>query len=328
MNALLRGLIVGAGKAYGAAASVRRAAYRREIFRVHRAAAPVISVGALTVGGAGKTPVARHIARRLLGDGLRVAIVCGGYRGTRRLAVTLLDRAQAWEAGAAERFGDEAVMLARDDDLHGARVVCGRDRVACSRLAVREGAQVVVLDDGFQHVRLHRDLDVVLLRAGPIRGTADLQREGPAAIAAADLTWGHQRDGRRGAKEVDVTSRCVAGRLLAADGNPVGEASDLRGRRVFLLAGIANPQAFQSLVCAAGAEVVGERWVGDHRPFCARHLRAARSAGADLILCTEKDLARVNAGELTGLTVELELLGGAERLGRAIKAAVRRSGAC
>jgi tetraacyldisaccharide 4'-kinase len=328
VNVLLRGLVLGAGRAYGAAAAIRREVFRRELLRVHRIPVPVISVGALTVGGSGKTPVARYLARRLLEDGLRVAVVCGGYGGSRRSAVTLLDRGQAWGVGAAERYGDEAVMLARCEDLRGALVVCGQDRVACSHLAVREEAQVIVLDDGFQHVRLHRDLDVVLLSAGPVSGPADLPREGSSALAAADLTWGHQRDGGRGPQEVDVTSRSVAGRLLAADGTTVGEAADLRGQRVFLLAGIANPLAFRALVCAAGAEVVGERWVGDHRTFGARHLRAARRAGADLILCTEKDIARVGSQELTGLTVELELLGGAEHLGRALRAVVRRSGAC
>ena len=125
-----------------------------------------------------------------------------------------------------------------------------------------------------------------------------------------------------------MTSRCVARRLVTADGATVGRAADLRHRRVFLLAGIANPLAFRALVCSTGAEVVGQRWVGDHRPFGAGDLRAASRAGADLILCTEKDIVRASARGLTCLTTELELLGGAEQLGRALRAVAGRSVTC
>jgi len=327
---LLRGLLAGAARAYCAATALRREVYRREILKPRSAPVPVISIGALTAGGAGKTPVARFIARWLLDDGLRVALVCGGYRGARRLAVTRLDADRAASPQAVERYGDEAVMLARSEQLRDALVICGRDRVAAARLAARQGAQVVVLDDGFQHLRLHRDLDVVLQGAGPARGVAGLVREDTSALAAADLIWSHHRDGSQGTGRcAAVVSRYVPRWLITTAGRTVGDAAELRGRRVFLMAGVADPAAFRALVSATGAEVTGELWVGDHRRFTPQQLHAAARAGAELILCTEKDAARMGStqGELTALTVEVELLSGSVALQRALKAAVgARSG--
>ena len=159
-----------------------RAGYASGVCRVHRAPVPVISVGNIAIGGTGKTPLVAAIARFLLEHGARPAILTRGYR--RRDPLPRLVRGAA--APAWEEIGDEPALLARM--LPDVPIVVDADRVRGAATAVRDaGATHLVLDDGFQHWRLARDLDIVAVDAADPLCARRLRRERPAALARADL---------------------------------------------------------------------------------------------------------------------------------------------
>jgi len=310
----VRRLLLPLAWAYGGLAALRRSAYRQGYLPVGRVLVPVISVGALAAGGSGKTPVTGWLAGLLLARGRRVAVVHGGYGGSEARRVHRIDPAWRWQPGAAHRFGDEPLLLAA---WHPRAVLfCGRDKLAGARRAVEAGAEVVIVDDGFQHRRLHRDLDLLLDDGGALEPPfpAGLAREGASAAADAHLRWEHRRAGELPTGRAPLASRCLPEALHALDGARQGAAADLRGRRVFLLAGIARPDAFRRTVEELGAAVTGHSWSPDHARFSPRQLRAAARSRADLLLCTEKDAARLGGraptAELLYLTCRVELARG------------------
>src|SRR5215213_1155286 len=176
--------------AFGALARARSRLYRSGVFKTERVGAPVISVGNLTAGGTGKTPLVEWVARAIAEEGLRPCVLTRGYgRENEGRRVVVSDGVRVL-AGVREG-GDEAVLLA--ESLSGvASVVCDRDRVAAARWAREHlGAQAFVLDDGFQHMRIARDLDVVTLDATAPWGGGHLLpwgrlREPVTALARAD----------------------------------------------------------------------------------------------------------------------------------------------
>jgi tetraacyldisaccharide 4'-kinase len=311
---------------HSGAATLRRWAHQAGLLATERCGARVVSVGATSIGGAGKTPVAHHIAERLLARGARVAVVAGAYLGSSSDRVSRLDGPCESDPAAVGRFGDEAVMLA--GWLGGrAPVFCGRDKLSAAVAAAREGAEVVVVDDGFQHLRLHRDLDIALVDGSPTRGLLSrLGREPLSAARAADLIWCHDRSGTLSRPphglSPTVSSRNEPTTLLGPRGESLGPPESLRGARVFLLAGVARPADFSRLVRALGATIVGGRFVADHARFADRHLREAASSRADLVLCTEKDLVRSTGlplgGCLTGLACRVRVSLGERDLERRI----------
>ncbi len=308
------------GWIYSGAGALRRQAYSAGLLSIHRVNVPVLSVGSLAPGGSGKTPVTCLLASTLRARGLTVGVVASGYRGEHRGDVGQVDLSDGL-LPAVRAFGDEAALLARW--LPGVPVICGRDRVAAARHAVELGAQAVVVDDGFQHRRLERDLDVLMVDAPGAPDRSLLQREPSSAAGLADLQWCHGRDGQiPRSPGAQVLSRNVPKALLAWDGREVGVAGDLADQRVFLMAGVARPRAFEALALSLGARVAGRAFVGDHRRLGPRHLRRAIRARPDLILCTEKDAVRMAgaplARELVALACDVELTGGRRCLQQAL----------
>ncbi len=305
-RALLSPLAVGA-MVFRAASALRRAAYRAGIFETCSAGAPVISVGNLVAGGAGKTPVVIHLAERLHTAGVRVGVVSRGFGGHARGPLDV-------QAETAWRLcGDEALLLARR--LPFAHVVVGRDRVAAARRAVQRGAEVVLVDDGFSHLRLHRDLDLVVLDDERPFGNGRLLprgplRELPQALHRAGLLW------RTSARPGDG----VRSRLR------VVQPEMIRGRRLVALAGIARPESFRRTLVEAGARVESLVEKGDHAPFSDAALRAvlrtSERTHADAVAVTEKDAMRLpawcGAEAFVVVRVEVELLAGAELLDEAL----------
>ena len=159
--------------------------YDAGVLRSTAVSVPVISVGAVTMGGAGKTPFVELVVERLCRWGRRPAVVSRGYRRRSR-GVVMVARGEGPEVDVATA-GDEPFLLARRTS---AIVVVGADRAAAAEAATRAGANAVVLDDGFQHRRLHRDLDIVLVDAagsGAFVVPFGLAREPPSAIRRADV---------------------------------------------------------------------------------------------------------------------------------------------
>jgi tetraacyldisaccharide 4'-kinase len=286
------------GAAWGAGAAARAWAYRRGLLRRTRLRGAVISIGNLAVGGSGKTPVVALVASILQRAGCRVAILSRGYGGSfRGDALVVSDGAQV-EADAATA-GDEPVMLARS--LPGVIVAVGTRRDEVGRaVEARFGDVVHVLDDGFQHLRLERDLDVLCLQPGDLADRplpAGRLREFASAAGRAHVVLLGE-----GSAPADLPSRQMFTLRRRVVGFSALDGADRHPpRRVYLLSGIARPGRFAEDASAHGLEVLGHRAFPDHHRFTAAAVRTAAeeaaALGAGAILTTAKDAVRLPAAE-------------------------------
>lgn len=299
---------------------------------VIRLDAPVISVGNLVAGGTGKSPICRIVARHLQQAGRRPAIAMRGYR-----------------AGATG-FSDEAAEYAAR--LPEVPVAVGADRIAA--IAALENAPgSIVLDDGFQHRRVHRDLDIVLVDAvhsgldramlpsGPRRepksalGRADLVVVTRASeidpVLAADIERHHGRP------PIAWTRHVWTGLTSHHEGvESARPVSDLEGRRVATLFGVGNPDSIRRAIEAAGGIVVHDVAARDHAAYDAARVSsiatAAKAAGAEAIVTTLKDWVKIgrHADRLGAMpmlvpTLEIEFLAGEAALFETIDETVARA---
>lgn len=280
----------------------------------HRLPCRVISVGNLTVGGTGKTPLAMWLARWCLAQGWSVAILSRGYGGqpgdAPRVVAAHQVHAQAWSM-----VGDEPYLLARE--LPCVPVVVGKDRVRSGLLAHRRfGAQVLILDDGFQHCRLARDFDMVLIDAtnpfghgallprGILREPLRALRHADAVVltrvesAQESLPAVCQRI-RHGYPHGPIYHLMTTVEALATGGAQVSEdALQLRRRRVVAFAGIGNPSAFAATLTQLGCDVAALLTFRDHHPYTAADWQAVMEAAgrydASGIVTTTKDQVRLD----------------------------------
>ena len=250
---------------FAAVVATRRRLYRAGWLRAQRVAVPVIVVGNISVGGTGKTPVAGWLARALTQRGYRVGVVLRGYggRSTHGVQVVTSD-------GDAREVGDEALVHA----LSGPHVVVtGADRVAAARRAVAQGAEVVVCDDGLQHLRLARDYEVAVVDAQRGLGNGQLLpagplREPPARLESVDAVVFTERGMPVHPVRVLRRPLTVAARLSLGDAVNVGSGErraldSFRGRVVHAVAGIGHPEAFFAALRVAGLEVAAHP-LADH----------------------------------------------------------------
>jgi len=270
--------------------------------RIHRAPVPVVSVGNLTLGGTGKTPCVEYVAGFYRDLGIRVAILSRGYGS---------------EAGR----NDEAMVL--EENLPDVPHLQGPDRVSLAAAAVEElEAELLVLDDGFQHRRLHRDLDIVLIDAtrppfrdalfprGTLRESVrGLRRANAILLTRCDqvnpgeLTairaWLAQRFPR---KPVTTTEHRPTELMGGTEPEPAGS---LDGKPVAAFCGIGNPAAFRRTVELLGATVVDFRTLADHHAYTRADVEelarwAAALPAGTLVLTTQKDWVKLRLAELGG----------------------------
>ena len=288
----------------------------------------VVSVGALTVGGAGKTPLTELVVRHLQAVGRTVAIVSRGY-GRRSRGTTVVSAGQG-PLVPVMTAGDEPWLLARRTS---ATVVVGGDRFAAAERAVALGADVVVLDDAFQHRRLRRDVDIVSVDGRPARPAFALPfgpgREPPSALARADLVvavHGPQAGSDfaptlRSSPEREVHVQVRAEAWTDLHGRPTSQPA-----QAWLLSAIARPHRFAATVEATGTRVVGHTRFRDHRWLSRRDVARvagyAAQAGADRVVTTEKDAvrwpSRVPAPVV--LPIRLEIISGRSFFDEALRA--------
>jgi tetraacyldisaccharide 4'-kinase len=294
------------GAVFGGAGALRAELYRRGLFSRARLGSPVISIGNLAVGGRGKTPLVERTAALLRDAGRPVAVLSRGYGGTFR-GETLVVSDGTRVLADARLAGDEPVMLAHA--LPGVVVAVGRDRALVGRaVEAAMGPRVHVLDDGFQHLRLFRDLDVVCVDAEDLRERplpAGSLRERPSALSRADLVAvsGEREEEARAACAL-VAERVGAARVFRVRRVPAG-FTDLAGapvaapRRVFLLTGIARPERVTADLERQGTRVAGQAAFPDHHRFRADELEAAvreaETVGVEAIVTTAKDAERLPA---------------------------------
>jgi tetraacyldisaccharide 4'-kinase len=324
---LARGLLRVVEVPYTLVMRARNDGFDRGWSQAHQVGVPVLSVGNLTLGGTGKTPMVKWIARRLRERGVRVAIVSRGY-------------------GAKQgKPNDEALELAQA--LPDVPHVQNRDRVAGALQAAEEfGCQLVLLDDGFQHRRLARDLDIVLLDAtapfgfdhvfprGELREpVSGLQRADVVCLTRADQVEPAECEAirQRVARLAPQAAWCQVIHAPSELCNTAGQTQpleSLRGQRVAAFCGIGNPAAFRQTLESAGCQIVCWREFPDHHAYNARDQseleRAVAECDAQLVLTTHKDLVKLatRAGlagrPLWAVLVEMQIATGGDVLEQAL----------
>jgi tetraacyldisaccharide 4'-kinase len=278
------------GWLFRAVVALRAALYRLGLLPAWRVPVPVVVVGNITVGGSGKTPVAAWLARQVALRGHRVGVVLRGYggRASARVQVVTADSDPA-------EVGDEAVLHA----LRGPHVVVvGTDRVAAARRAAAEGAEIVVCDDGLQHLRLLRDYEVAVVDASRGLGNGQLLpagplREPPARLESVDAVVFTQRGAADGPGLATRRPLAVTARLRPGDAVNLrsGERRALdafRGRSTHAVAGIGHPEAFFGALVEAGVPVQPHA-LRDHAALQPDALPFAADA---TVLMTEKDAVK------------------------------------
>jgi tetraacyldisaccharide 4'-kinase len=251
---------------------------------------PVIVVGNISVGGTGKTPLVIWLVEQLRAMGCAVGVVLRGY------AARAAETEAVWPVHAdsdPREVGDEAVLIAQRT---GALVAVGRDRVSAARHLMRAGAEVIVADDGLQHLRLARDYEIAVVDAARGVGNGYLLPAGPlrepiSRLAAVDAVVVNGESARAlpATAAAIFTMRLVGDRLcpLSGQGEQVSLAS-LAGQRVHALAGIGNPQRFFLQLTAAGLEVIAHPFP-DHHAYRPEELEFGDGLP---LLMTEKDAVK------------------------------------
>jgi tetraacyldisaccharide 4'-kinase len=309
---------------YAFALRVRALFYRLGLFKTHRLPCPVIAVGNITVGGTGKTPVTAYIARVLIKQGYRVAVLSRGYGGSLEGQTCVVSDGVTIMLGAGE-CGDEPYLLA--STLPGLMVVIGPDRYAAGQMAMQQlSPDVFLLDDGFQHLRLHRDLNILLQDYSRPVGNgltlpAGILREPATAAGRADLVlFTRAPDGAATPPVASGTPACVSrhalGDLLPLPGGAPLPLSGCTGP-VLAFAGIADPEAFFAGLRTEGLNLAGCLSFPDHAAYtkerCHEIAEAMKSCGAEYLVTTEKDgvklqnLAREYASRTLLARLELTL---------------------
>ncbi|MFQ5883203.1 MAG: tetraacyldisaccharide 4'-kinase [Candidatus Methylomirabilales bacterium] len=307
----VRGLLRIASWIYGLGVVVRVSVYRTGLLRQERLAARIISIGNLTAGGTGKTPFVILLVQEVRKRGLRPAVVVRGYGGRREGRTVVVSGGDTIRLGYPE-VGDEALLLARK--LPGVPILMAADRVEGCQVAIREfGARVIILDDGFQHLRVERDLDILLLdQENPLgygfllpRG---LLREPVRALQRADLLVmtgtgdpGEPSESPRLVRHAGSTPVLqVAFTPTVLTNTKTGETVDeehLRREEVVAFSGIANPPAFERTLQSLGIFPKHHLIFPDHHPYGPSDLleiaQRMEEVGAKIALTTEKDAVRL-----------------------------------
>ena len=350
--ALLRGVLFGLSKVFLIIVKGRRWLYEARIIRDHPLGVQVITVGNLTVGGTGKTPVVEKFARVLTDQGRKVAILSRGYRSkppplTQRWKNKLLLQDEIVPPRVvsdgkslllnSEDAGDEPYMLA--SNLKDVVVLTDKDRVKSGRYAIEQfGCDTLLLDDGFQYWKLAgRRRDIVLVDAQKPFGNEHLLprgtlREPPEHIRRADTIFITKSDGETAGLRARIRKHnpsagiieCVHWPLFFEDVfNPEQreQIGWLKGKKVATLSGIAQPESFEQSLLQQGAELVYTKRFADHHRFNQQEIlntiNRAKKRRADVILTTQKDAVRFPKIDRRDLPifymrVEIKILSGAK----------------
>lgn len=346
---LLRTVLLLAEGPYRVAMRLRRWAYRCGLLPSLDTGVAVVSVGNITTGGTGKTPMVAWAVRRLRELGRRPAVLMRGHKAVagRSDEAELLRIEMGRPTGLIPLAARQALMAPLPTEVP---VFTRADRRTAAVEAVAAGADVLVMDDGFQHLRLRRDLDIVLIDATCPFGFGHvlprgLLREGLSALRSADVLVITRSDAVDAAELADLRERLAVlapqaslhtaahrpMRLTDQNGDP-HDLGELAGKRVLAFCGLGNPQQFFDMLKALGADPVATAAFDDHAIYGPRELgqleKLAAAKGAQLAVTTAKDAVKLPTGWLSRplwkLAVEMEIIDGRAELLARIQAAIEQ----
>lgn len=307
---------------YGAAINLRLLLYQRGLLTRHRLPCRVISLGNITVGGTGKTPTAQKLAAIIRDMGFKIAVLNRGYRSEWQGEVGVVSDGRHIYMTAGEA-GDEAYLLAKN--LPGVPVLIGKNRVLSGKYAIEKfGADVVILDDGYQHWQLARDFDIVLIDALNIFGNSYLLprgtlREPLRNLDRADAVLLTRVD--QSHNDASATIRSTLARyndkaiIVESVHSPQGFSEvenwykdatadilppdTLCGAKILAFSGIGNPSSFEQTLSGLGVELIAAVRYPDHYDYSMtqmqRLMQQAFDVGADALVTTEKDAVKIPA---------------------------------
>lgn len=325
---------------YRMAVGLRNNLYDQGVLKVVKISRPVISVGNITVGGTGKTPMVIYLAKHFQQARLAPVVITRGYGGRRREKLTIVSDGQKIMAGH-ETVGEEAILLA--ESLPGVAVIVSPDKVRAAEAAVDHfRADLVILDDAFQHRRIFRDLDILLLDFFRPLGNGLVfpggpMREAPEGLARADVIVFTANTGVSypvALEEVaSHTAEILSGKFFGRDKpsftavrKPVGlyrlgssemlSPAILYQKKVCLLSGIGMPEGFKKTVESLGAVIEDHRIYPDHHLYQQRDMddlgEFFRKVQVDYVVTTEKDAIKLSLlrgwSEIYVLAIELEII--------------------
>lgn len=315
LSVVLRVVLLPLQLVYVILANAKNALYDAGLVTPGKADVPVVSVGNLTVGGTGKTPLVIALAQRALARGKKVAVVTRGYGA----------------AVGTDGLGDEAALIR--DRVPGIEMIVTTDKLGGAREAAARGVDLVLVDDGLQHRRLHRDLDIICVDARAPFGNGEVLPGGPLREPASGLgraglvVLSHSEMLDEEHLEVITAQLGAHNRgvpILRAEHGPLGvrpavggelaAPESLAGCEVHLFCGVAAPASFRHTVESLGAVVTGITAFADHHGFTPADMAKVRSeAGTSQLLCTEKDAAKIacipGQEDVLCLVIEMKLLG-------------------
>jgi tetraacyldisaccharide 4'-kinase len=301
---------------FGIIVALRNRAYDVKIFATVKTAVPVISVGNITAGGSGKTPLTEYILRYYTGRGIKTGILSRGYK--RSTSGTRIVADGGHLRGTAADCGDEPFQMAKK--FPSAVVVVDEDRIRGAQMMIeRFHPGCIVLDDGFQHRRIARDLDIVLMDGNSLEGPPALLPAGRfreplrslgragciVLLAPADDVSSMQEIVRKYFHGPVVVARKRPSAVVRIIGGDRAVPASIAGKSAVAFCGIATPESFRSTLGVLNCQVNKFRSFGDHYRYTADELRELKalvdSSGAEIIVTTEKDAARIAGTELENI---------------------------
>lgn len=298
-------------KLYGFGINLRDIFYKKGIFKENKIDSYVISVGNIVVGGTGKTPTVIYVAELLARHGMKVCILCRGYKGSNASKYLEVSNDRGDIHSDPATAGDEPYLLATK--LKGIPVIVGKDRYIAGEYAVAKfKPDVCILDDGFQHRRLKRDLDIVTFDGSVGFGNGDLLPSGILREPVSALSRAHIIIINKGIeKSKDIISQAhaqsekhhiffcgydIAGLNSWQGGNV--DISYLSGKRILVFSALANASYFYKIVSRLGGSICEQLEFIDHHDYSIddflKIVKLAHDSSSDLVLTTEKDIVKFN----------------------------------
>src|SRR3990172_8490492 len=293
---------------YGFGHFLRLTFYRTGILKTKTLPVPVISIGNLTAGGTGKTPAVIMIAEFLEGMGKKVAVLSRGYKGKAEGEINVVSDGNNVFMNPLQS-GDEPYMMAAR--LKGIPVITGSDRYKTGKYAIEKfGTEIILLDDGYQHVQLNRNLNILLLDSNSPFGNGYILprgtlREPPSYINRSDVIILTKDKGQksevRSQKSEVCKSRYVSESFIDMNNNKTIALDEAKGKKIFAFCGIASPKSFNNSLTEAGINIGGFVSFEDHYQFSRDDIDSliskAKETGSEILITTEKDAVRLKGFE-------------------------------